>query len=68
VISAISAKGALCFAVLTVSCTLTAAGSIAFLQRLWHAAERTGVGRGSASWMTIRAPGQAVLRERVVPQ
>ncbi|ADB75250.1 IS630 family transposase [Geodermatophilus obscurus] len=41
-ISAISAKGALRFAVL--SGTLTATGSIAFLKRLRHDAERTGVG------------------------
>ena len=41
-ISAISAQGALRFSVLTG--TLTAAGFIAFLQRLRHDAERTGGG------------------------
>ena len=41
-ISAISARGALRFAVL--SGTLTAAGFIAFLQRLRHDAQRTGSG------------------------
>jgi hypothetical protein len=63
------ALGALRFAVLTVSGTLTAAGFIAFLQRLWHDAERTGV--GPVFCVVDNHPAhraKAVLRERAVPQ
>ena len=54
-ISAISARGALRFSVLTG--TLTAAEFIAFLKRLRHDAQHTGAGRCSASWTTIRRTG-----------